>query len=504
MQYTSFISKNGKILIIIFVLISIFTVRILYSNTPYTNHPDEEIVLGIVNNMIENNEFDTNWKHAPLSPAFQYDQYNFSAYHYASYLFFTAIKFLATTFSFTLSNIEIHRLFSALLGLWAGVVLAWIAWKQLGSFRVTFIVLLLYLVAPLLIQDSHYARAESFMTFLSLLVLSFSLQEKNIRYTLASGFIIGILTACKFIMLLMLVLPILQILRHEKTLKSFSLSHLIIIVFACLMGIFIGMPYAFFHIEAYLNGVQYLQNQYATPIPPYGVIEGKSTAFVILTYFYTTFGLAIWLTAVMGIYKLFTTKNSYLLTVLITPVLLFFTLFSLQLVFFERSFSHLVPFVLLLSAIGTDFVINLLQDYTQNKILILTGTISLLVLLLFIPATITYRLLFIEMSGARKQAIAPLEQYLLTQYATLDKLSLLLIDSNSLQTIAQVMATKPIILLRVEDFLDDFTAKNLKQLQRDYTVETIGKAESSFPDIISCSLHTYHSPRIHYLLVSKH
>jgi hypothetical protein len=57
------------------------------------------------------------------------------------------------------------------------------------------------------------------------------------------------------------------------------------------------------------------------------------------------------------------------------------------------------------------------------------------------------------------------------------------------------------LVLRVQDYHDEWTRRRLAQLGREFEVETLGINASIFRDVPASTLHTYASWTDHYFLV---
>jgi 4-amino-4-deoxy-L-arabinose transferase-like glycosyltransferase len=257
------------IISIVLLLVISLWVRVLYIDKNY-NHPDEMIVVAVVHEMYDNGNFDINWKYASLPQYFKYDQYNFSSYHYTAFGFYSVSRFIVERLAGIAwqESYELYtfRLLSVIFAVATSLLLVLIALRRFHSRRLAGLVLLLYSVATILIQDAHYARCDTFLTFFSVFLFYLGSNENvyKIRWFWI-GFITGILIACKFSMTFILLIPLLAIAGLASSGQPASLriyiGPLFLLCGGIVAGAVIGMPYAFIHPIDYLAGISYLQNQ---------------------------------------------------------------------------------------------------------------------------------------------------------------------------------------------------------------------------------------------------
>ena len=232
-------------LMVAFVLCG--ALRYAYIHKPYY-HPDEQIAVKIVQGLAQQRTLDTNFANFELSNIFNHDLYNFSSYH----LFLYALSSLAEE-----SNLQFFRYCSATLA----TVAIFILFKLLLLFtdRVGAIAgVYFYALLPTLVQEAHYARAESFLLLLTLLVLLLFISN-NLRNSILGFFLLGVGVSCKVSAGSLLFSGIVLIV---------SLSAIPLAILAVLLGMFIGAPYSFLNIEGYLNGLNTLATQYSSPNSP--------------------------------------------------------------------------------------------------------------------------------------------------------------------------------------------------------------------------------------------
>jgi 4-amino-4-deoxy-L-arabinose transferase-like glycosyltransferase len=271
--------KTWGMLAVGLLLFAVLFTRLWQVEANYSNS-DEKISVSVVKQMYLNNSLDNNWKYADLPPHFKYDQYNFSSYHYTGLIFYSLARFIAEKTagiawqeSYDLLSL---RLLSVLFAVATAFLLWLIALRCFNSLSLAVVVLVLYAASTILIQDAHYARCESFLTFWSALVFYLA-SDNTVKKSglFLIGVVIGILVSCKITMVLIILLPMLQLARYqpEKSAINPGFPALMLYVLAGLVtGLFIGMPYAFFNPGEYLIGILYLKYQYAGSTIPFDIL----------------------------------------------------------------------------------------------------------------------------------------------------------------------------------------------------------------------------------------
>ncbi len=327
-------------------------------------HPDEYIPAVIVPEM-QFRSWDTNWDLYPLPEVFKYPQYNF-----ASYLYFSAaVRKLTASSDEWWPRDELNRLRRSNIVLLTGVLLvsAWLARQWFGPWAsLLWTVLLAW--DPLLLVDAAFARPETWMTLLTLGTIAFAVwpavRPVRQRYTLllAASFLVGLATACKFTMALVMWTPLFVLIwnRHDLRRQKLFLG-LGGLVGAAAFGFIAGVPYAIPHWREYLNGVLFLKNQYASLHVPHAHLGGERVWDLMVGYGIGVYGYVYCFSAVVGAtYALWRYRLLALATVPV--VLVFFVLFGSRTSFYERNLSPVQPLIALYCCLGILFCARLVRE----------------------------------------------------------------------------------------------------------------------------------------------
>jgi 4-amino-4-deoxy-L-arabinose transferase-like glycosyltransferase len=165
-------------------------------------HPDEDISVGVAQQVVESGSLDTNWKNAALPPDFKLPQYNFSGYLLSAAAVDAGLKVLPG--DAPRDTLKALRLWSALLAI-AAAALTFAVGRRFFGTPTALIATLLVAINPLLAQDGFYARPEPFVTALTLaLVLAEPAGTLLYRRVFLAAMIAGVLIATKVSMLALL------------------------------------------------------------------------------------------------------------------------------------------------------------------------------------------------------------------------------------------------------------------------------------------------------------
>lgn len=344
------------------------------------SHPDEEIARAVVSKVLATGSDDTNWAHTDVSSKFRYDQYNFSSYYlFAAYAEKLSghgdgdIKHPISVLIVNLRHLSVEL--GALCILLAGIL----GWRVAGA--VTSVTAAgLTAISVTLFQDSLYARPETFVTVLSLMLLIVLTSQRIHRgIVLAmSGFIIGLLIACKITFILYVPFPILLAPAFLSTQDQGDGSNPHLIYWSASLcayflalgvGFYIGAPYAVHFPWEYINGVKFLFTQYENGWWPNGLHVDSTLTERFgngLTYLIYTIGYLALVLACFGIARLIKTRDARLALVLAGPMLTL--LYFLQtMAFFERNFSQALPVLFVLVGLGTQSCMVHLKKWPALK-----------------------------------------------------------------------------------------------------------------------------------------
>jgi hypothetical protein len=448
---------------------------------------DEAITRAVVTN-IWRGDLRNNWKYAAVPPQHRIDSYNFSSYMYADALFAGPPRH---------NSLHLDRWFSALTGT-AAIYLFYLLALRLFGLKVGLVSLAIMAVVPLLVQDSHYARPESFVTLLCAAAYLFSARlfssRGRLSFLAASSFCCGLLIACKISLAPMAAIPLICLAKQ----KEINLRSASVWIGFTVAGTFAGVPDAFFHPLAFWNGVQNLRHQYAGAHVPHALMNASTSFPLMALYFWQTLGPAFCVSCVLGMLALLLRRQYFEFVFLALPAIFYLLFFSLQRTFFERNLSHVVPLMAILSGLGLIFA----SDVTRGRARAAAFAV-LLVFVLLQPAQISAKLVFVAMRTTYEERTKDYEKALSrTQGLPVAATSSLLATSQVQRLAEMAIASQGDILVRIYDFNDAFTKKFLHDLKRCANARQVGYVPSLFPDFWVNTILTYHAPAFRYIRLS--
>ncbi len=468
-----------SMLILILVVAGVF--RMIHFRSDYIHHPDEVIPVGVYQYMTENGTLDNNWVNAEVREEFKYDQYNFSSYIYFSSLFTLGIESTLDLAGLSINTtVILFRFFSAILGIFC-VYLTFLIGREILRDS-AWIPALFVALNPLMIQDSLYARPETFVTLITLIVVLLAIKKSETRYWYLSIFLCGYVIATKISMIPILVFPFFSFVRYHLSFKAAFIGLLTVLI-----GFFIGVPYGFINPEEFTFGIQYLFNHYAGFRPPYSPVD-KGMFFHMGTYFLQSFGY-LW----VGLFVLFPLIGSPRLKQpwlwgIYAFVWIHLIYFSTKGVFFERNFSHIIPFAMIVAA----YPIALLGKMHWTWLAVSCT--------LYKPLLVTY-LIFVSLTGEPFNDRMEYEEHLRGSHEVTEIYYVGLMNEQDLEKVRSEMALDSIPRIwGVVDYNDRITEWNLLSLEMFPDIEKVGEHTSIFDDFQASTLHTYHDPSIHYFL----
>jgi Dolichyl-phosphate-mannose-protein mannosyltransferase len=477
------------------VILFVALVFRIVSLTTFDTLFDEQITRDVVTG-IWRGEWSNNWKYTVSAKNYRDDQYNFSSYLYADALTAGAAGQLDAFLSDGKPDFVFwSRLFSAVTGTLA-VYLFYLVARRLFPPGTAIAAMALMAAMPLLVQDSHYARPEAFVTALTgaayLLLLQFDSHRDRLRYLGCSAFCFGVLIACKVSLIPMAAIPVLFLASQpDRRLLMWGSG----MCAACtLLGIFIGVPDAFFHPAAYWHGVQFLRHQYAEGRPPHAAADGTSVTLTAL-YFWQTTGLLL-VFSLAGALVLARRRQFLLLAAIGGPVAFYLAYFSLQRAFFERNLSHVAPLMSILAAVALLALCETLPLPVRS-----TALVALMALTVAPALWVSGKLVFIAMRASPEQRALNYESSLMTTVGKIGGTMPLFTDGqfNYLMQLAATLDQDA--LLRVPDYHDAFTKKHLEELERRTNWREVGYFPSVFEGFDVNTMIAYHSVSFRYLFV---
>ncbi len=468
---------------------------------------DETITKGVVENILEG-DLTNNWKFADIPPDFRIDLYNFSSYMYADALFVAVAHPIISRIPLVRTDSWVfpHRLFSALAGTLALCLFYLVALKWFG--QVVAIVSLAFMaVAPLLVQEAHYARPEAFVILLvglAYLLLSMMAEGRRPIIALAAASaILGFLAASKFSLAPMALLPLVfvpvHLLRDRRVMPWIAL----ICGGSWVLGMYLGVPDGFQNPKAYWSGVQFLTRHYAGVHRPHGQLADANSFGLIVTYFWQTLGPVMCLLGLAGTLTLAWRRRIFHLASIFLPIAFYIAVFSTQRTFFERNLSHILPLMLVLCAVGLGWILERLRSGTSSRWIPPAFAASLFLAAVLPPAVLSGKLVSIGMVYSTEDRAKSYEDALLRKSGyKIAEVSSLLGDERVEHFTRLAEDSDAALLVRILDYNDPFTVHWMAELSRRVRLEQLGYFPSLFPNLSPSTLIVYHSPALRYLLLA--
>jgi hypothetical protein len=446
---------------------------------------DERTVRAIAVN-IWKGDLRNNWKYAEVPEPYRVDSYNYSSYLYVDAL---------VAGSHAKHPVYRERMLSVVLGSLAVLLFYFVALQFLGQ-RTALAAFAIMSVFPMLVQDSHYARPEAFVTFLSgvvfLLLLPLLRSARSLRYLAASSFCCGLLIACKISFVPFALIPFVCVLTVQK---GFSFRSLGVWIAFTAAGAFVGVPDAFFHPDAFIRGVQMVTGQYAGDYPPHSVMGAKHCFPLLWRYFWQTLG-PLCFVCVAGMVVLLVRRRILYFGLFAVPVLFYLGFFSLERAFFERNLSQIAPLIAILCGLGMDWLTGAVRGPVRNAAFALTLSCALIQ-----PALISWKLVFIGMrvrledsANAYEHALAKKEQAPIV-YPVRE-----LLFPGHVDELAAITRELPEdVIVPTRDYNDAYTVRMLQVLQHTTGAREVGHFASLFPNFSPNTILTYHCPGTRYI-----
>jgi hypothetical protein len=492
----STITLVSLIAILLQVFIHIDSIGYNYSQ------PDEIIAEKVVEGIIKNKNYDSNWKQADLPSYFKYPQYNFS-----SYMIFCAV--LSNLFhSPSDEGIISIKAFLRILNIplfMLLIILTYLAGRLLTGHFTGLGAAVFCAYSPLLFQDSLYARPETFFTTLSILFICTLLipnLKLNIKIALSST-IFGILLATKISAVLMFPLFVLIFDNKLKINKNiFSFFNLMCscapqFILFIIAGVFIGAPSLLFNLSDFVYGFKALSNQYTSGHWPHGISDATMLSQLLysLQYFTSTHGFLFIVSTLCGLAGAILSKNRAAIIVFSVAVLTFIR-FSTYPVFFERNISHFLPIFFIFSAYGIIFIAKTFFKQESTRILIAVIMFLLLVSNSFLSKNTIYD---IQLKGKHSELVS------VARKRHERKLNVQTFNPGWVKDYDQLTPilenTRGPLLLEFMHPNDQYSLKTLNKLKEVGFLE-IDSIKSPFHSVPACTLHTYFTPNTIFLYKS--
>lgn len=250
---------------------------------------DEGIAPAVASAMLERHDFNGNWNLAnTISEHFKYDQHNFYSYHLIAMPFTVVGDVMASITRLRYLNFFMQGF---------AIILASLA-LNLSAVPISRVltVSLALTIAPVMVMDSHIARAESLLyLLLAGLCLTAAFRSKNPARFVIAGLLLGFGSASKVTFVAAGVIFLPEICRWITADARSVIRPILLAIASAVAGFAIGAPYAILEPAVFFNGVASLMRQYSTEHPPHsfsgdGVLDYVSH----LVLFCTITSGAIW------------------------------------------------------------------------------------------------------------------------------------------------------------------------------------------------------------------
>jgi hypothetical protein len=480
------------------LLFAIFAIRVT-SIDRFAPLFDEDMTRAVVNNVLAG-DFRNNWKFADVPKDFHIDFYNFSSYFYVDAAFVKLALLL--TDGPPAHPVHWHRMCSGVAGTFAVFLFYLLARKWFDEIT-ALVFLALAAVAPILVQDAHYARPEAVEILLvgAVYLLSNQLRGPTFRYSIlaVSCACVGFLGAMKFSLLPMLAVVLFWVPEDLWKARGNVVRVGATAIGSTIAGMFAGVPHAFFHPAGYWHGVRVLQAQYAGDPrdPAYEYAFG-----VELSYFWWTLGPVLVLLAVLAAIAQFRTIPKAIWRSLCLPIGFYFAVFGLQRIFFERNLSHVVPLILMLSAAGLTFTVRWVRARAKPRWISSAMAVVLFICAVAPPALVSYRLVGVALRIQSEERAKKCEANLVKKFGLpIEKTGWLLSEEELHSFIDIAQENSRGTLVRVVDVNHVFMKRHVAELCKRVPTQEVEFFPSLFQDIPASTLRDYHSVAFRYFLL---
>lgn len=335
---------------------------------------DEIIPIAVSKSMETRESLDPNWIHADLPEFLKYDQYNFYSYNILAHL---VLSNAADSYGNELVYLRTLNLIIQLISL--ALIVDAIRRMKLG-YNVMLFGALAVAFSPTMVFDSHIARPESLLylvTCIGIWVYSanFGFWRNIIIFSVLLGFgstikitfpIVGIPLIFMFYK------------KYDLDFKSMIAPGLVVLGVGILSFV-VFAPYALISFGAFLNGLEFLSNQYASGHPPHTAPDPFFLSYFLwIVRFFAETHLGILLLICFAMFLPKSHRN--LIIVLALPFVLLVFYFSTRVVFFERNFAHVLPLLIFASAVAFSDITNFLKHTLKLKNRNLVSALSMLVI----------------------------------------------------------------------------------------------------------------------------
>lgn len=394
-------------------------------------------------------------------------------------------------------------------------LLFWIGKLMVGR-TMGLLIIFFFTLLPLAVTEAHYERPESWLAFLSALILlallTYSKAPK--RSALIIGSALGFSVAVKFSQFFLGIIPFLLLCHlfwnSSKESGRLRLRSLlvggVIMAGGMIAALAINVPFVFSHLADYFHEVSTTSGFFDVPHPLYAIEHYRyiSQLLYISNYFLSTLGIVWCLILLWGLQACLSPSASdlqmawyYRLSLVIPPLFILF-FFSLKYNFMERVFSSTEPMLCIVSAIGVRSIYVLSKKSFSRQWLLNASMFFLLALVLYKPIELNYKFVQHYVRQPGYQPRIEFQDLLKKDFHGfwIKNLHMTLGFSGELPEKPE----KAPRIYHVEDFNQYWNSHYLEKLQKHHFV-LIATYCSDFYEMPSSNYTIYHAPaKNHYLV----
>jgi hypothetical protein len=466
-------------------------------------HPDEMIPVKIIENIFQSGVWDTNFISADLPEYFKYNQYSFSSYIIVSAIIAKVVTPVLELLGIDAELLSVLRYISAFFQV--GVIwMTFVLGRALfGSSRVGIVASWVVVVFPLLFQDSLYARPESFVALLSLVVVFITAKlyesPKSVGVFVLGG-LIGLLIACKITFLVLLALPGIVICRQWREKFGVRIKWGGLGVGGLIVGFIGGVPHVLMNGPEYVSGVMSAVSHYGSTHRPHGLADGNFWERALYGWqYFEAIGAGLFLLMAVVGWGFCFKKNQYFHFFVMGLCFLLIVYFSTKPVFFERNYSFTIPILASCVSFGIFEVVALFGKYRKMKAI---ASCALIVATLFPLGSFIWKFEAQVLSGEHRKARKELRAGLESHYETkIKNFVWLMTGSHYEQFREEISRNDKGSIYEIFGANDTYTDHYLAQAIEDLGMTLITELPSPFEknELPASTLYTYHAGHYFYL-----
>ncbi len=477
--------------------------RVAYIDQNYSN-PDERVALAVVKSLSFPDQWDTNWIKSEIDAGWHYDQYNFSSYHYLLYFWKSLISLFGIDWADHLGPL---RALNGVLGVvFIGAIAC--ATRQTDGEIAGLAAAAAAAILPLLVHDAHYLRCEAMLTAGMAILLWLSLHNAPGQRgrLLSAGLLAGWMIACKASMGLALPLLLLLLFTSAKGSQGNREKHWLpvsLLGLGCVLGFAIGVPWGVAQPQKFLFGLAELAKEYNTPMPPYTRPDMEPSIHAALAYLQGTLGWGFIAVTALGFGRMIRITGWGKAGFMLLPLAAALIVFGGHALFTERSYSPFLPIAVVWFGVGTQFLLDAVIRQTailHNYRAVLA--VFFLTVTLAVPSVCSWKIVFQVFSGREQvekdAALVRMKGNLKGKVVRMFNVSF---HPENYREIASTIKNHEPVLVVLVDYYDAITPTCLATLQTGFHGRILGVRESIFPDLPSCQLNTFMSPRLWLLYI---